>query len=107
MADDEDVLEWPVDTAEFMHFDITAPVDPLADPVFVALVPRGKDRTPDDFLAAEWEPGQAWVNGDTPVTLRRFYAANELDRVLYKAAVRITDDPEAPVMKAKSVRGVL
>lgn len=108
MTDDEDVLEWPIDTAEWMHFDVTAPVDPLSDDVFVALVPHGTDRTPDHFESAEWVPGQTWQDKDTPVTLRRFFDAYALEnRIRYHAAVRITDDPEAPVMKAQSVRGVL
>lgn len=107
MADD-DVLEWPVDTAEYIKFDVTAPVDPLSDSVYVALVPRGKDRTAEDFEDAEWTPGQTWVDADTELQVRRFLPAATLAKsTTYKAAVKITDDPESPVIPAGSVKGVL
>lgn len=106
MADDDDVLDWPVDTAEFMKFTVTAPIDVLADPVKVALVPSGDTRTPDHFVAAEWVPGQVWVNKDTPLLVRRFIPAETIEeRRTYKAAVKVTDDPEIPIIDAGLVRG--
>lgn len=107
MADD-DVLEWPVDTTEYIKFDVTAPVDPLGDDVWVALVPAGDDRTSGDFVAAEWTPGQTWVDVDTPLQVRRLLPAGTLtDRQKYKAAVKVGDNPETPVIPAGTVRGVL
>lgn len=107
MADD-DVLDWPIDTEEYIKFDVTSPVDPLADPVYIALVPRGQDRTADDFADAEWTPGQTWENGDTPLQVRRFLPAATLtNKITYKAAVKISDDPEVPVIPAGTVKGVL
>lgn len=103
MADD--VLLWDVDSEEFIHFDVTADVDPLADSVSVALVPKGTSRTADDFADAEWVPGQTWTAGET-VRCRRLLPAGTLeDRVTYKASVKIGDDPETPIMSAGFVRG--
>jgi hypothetical protein len=106
MADD-DVLSWPVRTAEYMHFDITANVDPLADPVKVALT--GHRTPPEDgaYEPAEWAPGQTWVDQGTTLTVRLFVDKDTLTRGnRYDAWVQVSDSPEVPEIFAGVVKGV-
>lgn len=101
MADD--VLEWPVRTAEFMHFPVTTSVDPLADPVKVALPAHGDDPVDSDFdvLDAEWVPGQAWTEQEPRVVARAFIPKNHLTRgSKYDPWVQVTDNPEVVELRA-------
>lgn len=107
MADDEDVLEWPVRTAEYMHFAVTASVNPLLDPVKVALPEHRADPVDEDYADAEWEPGQTWQDEATTLQVRYFVAAGTLEpRKKYDAWVQITDAPEKPEIFAGVVKGV-
>jgi hypothetical protein len=106
MADD-DVLEWPVRTAEYMHFDVTASVDPLADTVKVALPERRTPPEDIDYQSAEWMPAQAWVDPSTVLTVRLFVDKDTLTRgTKYDAWVQISDSPEVPEIFAGVVKGV-
>lgn len=108
MADDEDVLRWPVGTTEYIHVDVTSSVDPLGDDVKLALVPHRGEIAGDsaDLQAAEWEPDQQWQDG-TPVTVRRLIAAGTLTRgQKYDVWVQVTDNPEVPLISAGVVKGV-
>lgn len=107
MADDQDVLEWPVRTNEFMHFDVTTSVDPLGDTVKVALPTHRTAPADSDYQTAEWAPGQTWVDASTPVTARRLVPSGTLTRgTRYDAWVQVTDNPEVPEIFAGIVKGV-
>lgn len=100
-----DVLEWPVRTAEYMHFDVTANVDPLPDGVKVALVEHRATPADADFDVAEWEPGQTWASPATQLRVRYFVAKNTLTAgQRYDAWVQISDNPETPEIFAGVVR---
>jgi hypothetical protein len=106
MADDE-VLEWPVRTAEFMHFDVTADADPLLDDVKVALPAHRTLPTDADYQLAEWVPGQTFDPDSGVVRVRYFVAKNTLTRgKRYDSWVQIGDNPETPEIFAGVVRGV-
>jgi hypothetical protein len=105
MADD--VLEWPVRTAEYMHFDVTADVDPLADVVKVALPGHRTAPLDSDYHAAEWAPGQIFDAATGVLRVRYFVAKDTLTRgKRYDTWVQIGDDPETPELFAGVVRGV-
>lgn len=106
MADD--VLGWPVRTAEWMHFDVTTSVNPLLDDVFVALPKHREDPTDDDYLVlepAEWVDGQTWSEEDPVVTVRVWVPKNQLTRGdRYDPWVLIIDNPEHPEIRAGAER---
>lgn len=101
---DEEVLAWPVRTAEWMHFLVTTSVNPLFDDVFVALPLHKADPTDADYLVlepAEWVPGQAWTTDDPVVTVRAWIPKNHLERgKKYDPWVLIIDNPEHPEIRA-------
>lgn len=104
---DQPILQWPVRTAEYMHFTVTADVDPLLDDVFVALVAHRTPPQDGDYKPAEWVPGQVWVNAGTLLQVRRFLPKDTLTRGdKYDAWVRPVDNPETPEMFAGVVKGV-
>lgn len=101
MADD--VREWPVRTAEYMHFDVTADADPLADPVKVAFPAHRTPPTDDDYtvLTAGWVPGQTWAAETRIVTCRVWIPKNHLARGdRYDPWIQVGDDPEIVEMRA-------
>jgi hypothetical protein len=103
----DDVLEWPVRTAEYMHFDVTADHDPLADDVKVGLPDHRVPPVDADYHAAEWVPGQTWTANSPIVRVRYFVDANTLTRgQRYDAWVQLDDDPETPEIFAGVVKGV-
>lgn len=102
MAEDN-VLRWPVRTTEYMHFPVRASVDPLGDPVKVALPDHGVDPVDADFeiLDAEWAPGQEWTGPETQVVARTLIPKNHLSQgAKYDPWVQVLDDPEVPEMRA-------
>jgi hypothetical protein len=99
----DDVLLWPVRTTEYMHFDVTADADPLADDVKVALPAHGSDPVDDDYeiLTAEWVPGQTWSANANVVTCRALIPKNHLSRgEKYDPWIQVSDNPEIPEMRA-------
>lgn len=106
MADD--VLAWPVRTAEWMQFDVTASVDPLADDVFVALPKHREDPTDADYTVldpAEWLAGQTWSADNPVVRLRVWLPKDHLTRGdRYDPWVLIMDDPEHVEVRAGADR---
>lgn len=100
-----DVLDWPVRTAEYMLFDVTANVDPLLDNVKVALVEHRTTPTDSDYHAAQWEPGQTWAGPSTQLHVQYFVDRNTLAADhRYDAWVQIDDDPETLEIFAGVVR---
>lgn len=80
---------------EFIHIPVattTEGVDLEALDVEVALVATGSDPADEDYVTATWDDGKARVligrGTDIPLEPRR----------KYKAWVRITSDPEIPVV---------
>jgi hypothetical protein len=107
MADDKDILRWPVRTAEWLHFQVTTSVDPLTDPIKAALIEHRTEPNNGDFRTAEWIAGQTWTSG-TPVKGRVWMPANTLQvGQKYDLIVQVTDNPEIVEMNAGIVQGAV
>lgn len=90
------LLDLPTSTVEYVHVTITADADPTGDTVemaFTAGIPA-----PADWHQAEWVPDTTYdariLLGDT-ITLTAG---------TYTVWVRVTDNPEIPVLRAGYLR---
>ncbi|MEU8199277.1 hypothetical protein AB0C10_36380 [Microbispora amethystogenes] len=89
------MLRIPRSSVEYVPAPVTGPVELAELPVHMAILPVGQDPAPADWKAAAWteDGGQAVVliGPDTPL---------DLDKGTYMIWVRVTSDPEIPVMES-------
>ncbi|MER7131242.1 hypothetical protein [Streptosporangium saharense] len=87
------MLKVPSISVEYLRIPITGSNDLAAFPVEMAVLPEGQDPGSGDWLTAEWSPlGEAMilVGPGTSLPLTR--------GVTYQIWVRITAEPEIPVL---------
>ena len=91
---------------EFVRVPVTATVDgaavnPTTDLVEVALVPAGTALAEEHYAVGTWQTDT--VDGVVTYYACRLVETGELAPGTYRCYVRITDDPETPVLEATDI----
>lgn len=99
------MLTIPTTTNEYIHVPVTAwsgdITDPTTLPVDVAVIPVGSEPTPADYKPAAW----VTANGTRKIRiLWRTAVPTPTPGTIYSTWVRITANPETPVLLAGTIK---
>jgi hypothetical protein len=107
-VDDLPLIERDVTSDEWVVIDVYADIDPLGDPVDVALVYR--DEAATWLPSSEWVPGQVWTRNEVPVQARaKVGPTGDMTLIrgrTYVVKGRVSDAAETPVFPCYRLRGI-